>query len=142
MRKRTRAREIALQLLYQADIRHEDIEPIMDAFLDTQINSSGELEPAVVDFAKELVRGTLAYTENIDRIISLYAQNWQLERMAVIDRNIMRMACYELLYIDDIPPKVSINEAVDLAKKYGDIESGKFVNGILDRISKKEAKIK
>ncbi len=138
MRKRTRAREFALQLLYQADIRHEDINSILDGFWDSQSQGPEELETSIMDFALSLARGTYENLKKIDTAISLYAQNWQLERMAVIDRNIMRMSCYELLYLDDIPPKVSINEAVDLAKKYGDMESGKFVNGILDKINKKE----
>jgi transcription antitermination factor NusB len=139
MRKRTRAREIALQLLYQADIRHEGLSAIMDDFFKTQLSNTDELDPSIKEFAVNLAKGTLENIKSIDGVISSYAQNWQLERMAVIDRNIMRMACYELLHIDDIPPKVSINEAVDLAKKYGDTESGKFVNGILDKVKKKQA---
>lgn len=142
MRKRTRSREIALQLLYQVDIRHEELDSIMGDFLETQLCDPGEWDPSIKDFAVTLAKGTRDNISIIDETISSYAQNWQLERMAMIDRNIMRMACYELLYVDDIPPKVSINEAVDLAKKYGDTESGKFVNGILDKIKKNQAKEK
>ncbi|MDP8296695.1 MAG: transcription antitermination factor NusB [Candidatus Orphnella occulta] len=138
MRKRTRSRELALQILYQADIRHEDIKSILSDFWKSQSQSSEELEPSIMEFAENLAQGTQENIKQIDTTISSYAQNWQLERMAVIDRNIMRMSCYELLFLDDVPPKVSINEAVDLAKKYGDLESGKFVNGILDKINKKE----
>ncbi len=138
MRKRTRSREFALQILYQADIRHEDIKSILSDFWKSQSQSSEELEPSIMEFAENLAQGTQENIKQIDTTISSYAQNWQLERMAVIDRNIMRMSCYELLFLDDVPPKVSINEAVDLAKKYGDLESGKFVNGILDKINKKE----
>ncbi|MDP8293092.1 MAG: transcription antitermination factor NusB [Candidatus Orphnella occulta] len=138
MRKRTRSREHALQILYQADIRHEDIKSILSDFWKSQSQSSEELEPSIMEFAENLAQGTQENIKQIDTTISSYAQNWQLERMAVIDRNIMRMSCYELLFLDDVPPKVSINEAVDLAKKYGDLESGKFVNGILDKINKKE----
>jgi transcription antitermination factor NusB len=76
----------------------------------------------------------------IDKVISDYATNWELKRMAVTDRNILRFATYELLFMKDIPPKVSINEAIDIAKKYGDRDSGKFVNGILDKINKTERK--
>lgn len=140
MRKRTRSREFALQLLYQADIRHEDINSILDGFWDSQSQSSEDIEASIMEFAVSLARGTYENLKKIDTTISLYAQNWQLERMAVIDRNIMRMCCYEFIHFDDIPSKVSINEAVDLAKKYGDLESGKFVNGILDKINKKEIK--
>ena len=74
----------------------------------------------------------------IDQKITHYATNWQMNRMAIIDRNVLRLGVYELLYTEDIPPKVSINEAVELAKKFGDIESSKFVNGILDKIHKTE----
>ncbi|MFT5170203.1 MAG: transcription antitermination factor NusB, partial [Candidatus Omnitrophota bacterium] len=76
--------------------------------------------------------------KEIDDIIRKYAANWQLERMAVIDRNILRLGTFEIMFADEIPPKVTINEAVELAKKYGDSESGKFVNGILDKIHKEE----
>jgi transcription antitermination factor NusB len=138
MRKRTRARELSLQLLYQVDIRRDDIDSLIDDFWSNQIHNSEELEQQIKDFATRLAKGTIENIKSIDAVIVSYTQNWQLERMAAIDRNIMRMACYELLYLDDIPPKVSINEAVDLAKKYGDTESGKFVNGILDKINKKE----
>ena len=74
----------------------------------------------------------------IDDVIARYADNWEIHRMATVDRNILRLATYELLFVDEIPPKVSINEAVDLAKKFGDVESSRFVNGILDKIIKTE----
>ena len=140
MRKRTRARELALQFLYQADMRKEDNASLEEEFWQAQENSKEQLSNSIKEFATTLIDGTLKNISKIDSIISSYAQNWQLERMAVIDRNIMRMSTFELLYLDDVPPKVSINEAVDLAKKYGDTESGKFVNGILDKISKTEGK--
>jgi transcription antitermination factor NusB len=142
MRKRTRAREIALQILYQVDIRGEELGSIAEDFFNTRLCDDDMPEPSIKEFALNLAKGTLEHIQSIDSIITSYAQNWQLERMAVIDRNIMRMACYELLHIDDIPPKVSINEAVDLAKKYGDTDSGKFVNGILDKVKKNQAKEK
>jgi len=91
-------------------------------------------------FAESLVTGTYSKKIEIDKLINKYAENWSLMRMAVVDRNIMRMSIYELLYSPDIPPKVCINEAVELAKKFGDAESGKFVNGILDRIHKETKK--
>ena len=135
MRKRTQAREYALQVLYQADVRNDPPEKLLSDFL-----SEVEAEKEVSDFASSLVTGTLRNIKRIDEAITKYASNWKLNRMAVIDRNVLRMAAYELLFCDDIPPKVSINEAVDLAKKFGDVESGKFVNGILDRINKEEVK--
>ena len=134
MRKRTQAREYALQILYQIDVRNDPEDKILVDFW-----KNIETEPEISDFAAKLVIGTIRNKKKIDEMISKYASNWKLSRMAVIDRNVLRMAAYELLFCEDIPPKVSINEAVDLAKKFGDTESGKFVNGILDKINKEEA---
>ena len=85
-------------------------------------------------FAEPLIRGTLEHQAELDERIKQYAKNWDLHRMAVVDRNILRLAIYEMLYRDDIPPVVSINEAVDIAKKFSTEDSGKFVNGILDKV--------
>ncbi|MBR6021338.1 MAG: transcription antitermination factor NusB [Kiritimatiellae bacterium] len=85
-------------------------------------------------FAEELARGVIAHHKEIDPLIEKYAANWEIDRMGIVDRNVMRIAVYEMLHRDDIPPVVSINEAVDLAKAFSSVESGKFVNGILDRI--------
>ena len=87
-------------------------------------------------FAEELARGVIAHHAEIDPLISRHAENWEIARMGTVDRNAMRIAVYEMLFRADIPPVVSINEAVELAKAYSSIESGKFVNGILDRIRK------
>lgn len=133
MRKRTKARECALKVLYQIDITRDSAEVLLAEFWKTQ-----EAEPEVKDFTVRLVNGVSANIKKIDEKISKYASNWKLNRMAVIDRNVLRLGAYELLFCEDIPPKVSINEAVDLAKKFGDAESGKFVNGILDRINKED----
>ena len=140
MRKRTRSRELALQILYQVDIRKDNIDEFIADFWENQIASDDTLDDSVREFSTTLVDGTLKNLAKIDEYIASYAENWQLSRMAVIDRNIMRMGTFELLYLEDMPPKVAINEAVELAKKYGDTESGKFVNGILDKINKKEVK--
>lgn len=134
MRKRTKAREYALKVLYQADITRRDIESATKSFWD----ETETVDATVKTFAERLAKGIHSNLALIDEKISKYATNWQLSRMAFIDRNVMRIAVYELLYADDIPPKVSINEAVELAKKYGDLESSKFVNGILDKIHKSE----
>ena len=131
MRKRTKAREIALRFLYQQDIRKDDWRSNLAEFNDLLCAESD-----VADFALALIEGTLENISVLDETIGQSAQNWQLKRMAAVDRNILRMACYELLYRPDIPDKVSINEAINLAKKFGDEESGKFVNGILDKIRK------
>ena len=138
MRKRTRARELALQILYQVDLRKDNIHEFIADFWENQTASDDTLDDSVMEFSTTLVNGTLKNLVQIDEYITSYAENWQLSRMAVIDRNIMRMGVFELLYLEDMPPKVAINEAVELAKKYGDTESGKFVNGILDKINKKE----
>lgn len=131
MRKRSQAREFTLQVLYQIDITHEDCDVALNGFWASQ---NEEVEPQVKDFAAHLVRGVVENFEPIDKKISEHATNWQLKRMAVVDRNIMRMSSFELMYCDDIPPKVSINEAVELAKKYSGIEAARFVNGVLDKI--------
>jgi len=129
MRKRTRSREIVLQVLYQLEIRGTDVIDEVDAFCIEQ----GK-EPEVSDFAIKLVRGCIQEIKEIDKKITDISENWELQRMPVVDRNVLRLACYELFYMDDIPPKVSINEAIDLAKKYSTEKSGTFVNGILDKI--------
>lgn len=134
MRKRTLAREYALKILYQKDIMDRPIELITDLFWKNEEEVSAEVK----DFASRLVYGVKQHLEEIDQKISQYATNWQLKRMAIIDRNILRMGVFELYYASDIPPKVTINEAIELAKKYGDTESSKFVNGILDKIHKTE----
>ncbi len=132
MRKRSRAREFALQVLYQMDITHDAAEASLENFW--QADSEEGIEEEMKNFTCELVKGTAANFGVIDKKISQYATNWQLERMAVVDRNILRLGCYELIFREDIPPKVSINEAVELAKKYSGLESGKFVNAILDKV--------
>jgi len=132
MRKRTRAREFALQILYQMDMTHENSEASLNNFW--QAHSEEDIDDELKEFTGKLVRGAAENLEEIDKKISQFATNWQLERMAVVDRNILRMGCFELKFCEDIPPKVSINEAVDLAKKYSGIEAGKFVNAILDKV--------
>lgn len=131
MRKRSRARECALQVLYQTDITHEPPDRALSLFWQTQgVDCDDELKT----FCTDIVAGVSGALTDIDATIAAYAQNWQLDRMAVIDRNILRMGCYEIIHRRDIPPKVSINESVELAKKYSGAEAGKFVNAILDKI--------
>ena len=129
MRKRSRARQIALQVLYQVDLVGADRDLALQEHLAGQAP-----DPEVSDFAQRLVDGVALHLPELDAEMTRVAENWRLERMPTIDRNIMRMAIYELMFMDDIPPKVSINEAIELAKRYGDAESGSFVNGILDRV--------
>lgn len=133
MRKRTQAREFALQLLYQYEINPDDIEKTFQIFWE-----SNEAAPDVREFAERLVRGTLSNLKQIDQIVMKYAENWQLHRMAAVDRNILRFAAYEIIFCEDVPPKVTINEAVNIAKKFSQEDSGKFVNGVLDKIGHAE----
>ena len=135
MRKRSLAREHALKILYQADITRRDFKTAADLYWK---ESSDNNDKMVHDFTSRLIEGIDANSKKIDEMITTYATNWQLKRMAVIDRNVLRMGVYELLFAPDIPPKATINEAVELAKKYGDLESSKFVNGILDKLHKTE----
>jgi N utilization substance protein B len=136
MRKRTQSREFALKILYAIDITGDGPEECMTIFWDNL--KENKTDPKVKERAQALVRGVSRNLEQIDRLITAHTTNWQLKRMAVIDRNILRCATYELLFAEDIPPKVAINEAIDMAKKYGDKDSGKFVNGVLDKINKTE----
>ena len=120
---------MALQGLYQVDLRGEEVADDVRRWL-----AEATAEPEVRVFARQLVDGGLACRDALDARIASVAQNWEIRRMAVVDRNILRLASYELLYLDDVPVKVSINEAIDLAKRYSTADSGAFVNGILDRI--------
>lgn len=132
MRKRTKAREYVLQMLYQVEITRGNWQETLENFW--QSNERKDVPGELKDFSAELLGGVVNHMQEIDKKISKYAANWQLERMAFVDRNIMRLGCFELLFRQDIPPKVAINEAVELAKKYSGLESGKFVNAILDQV--------
>jgi N utilization substance protein B len=138
MRKRSRAREFALQVLYQLDITGDSPELALENFWQAHLQE--DIDPESMAFTASLVKGTKENISGIDLKISQYAANWQLKRMAVIDRNIMRLSCYELIFCKDIPPKVSINEAVELAKKYSGPQAGKFVNAILDKVKLEKEK--
>ena len=129
MKKRTRARELALQFLYQFDLRGPEFLEEEEGFLRGE-----EAEKGTREFASLLIRGTVEHLEEINTVIREVAQNWDIERMAVIDRNVLRMATFELLFCEDIPPKVSINEAIELGKRYSTQNSGGFINGVLDKI--------
>ena len=137
MRRRTQSREWALKILYQSDITGKPPSATIEEFF---LNEN-ERDPEVLDFCKRLVSGAEQNLKTIDAKIAEYATNWEFKRIAVIDRNILRLGIFELMFMPDVPPKVTINEAVELAKKYGDLDSGKFVNGILDHIHKKETSL-
>lgn len=134
MKKRTRARELSLQFLYQLDLLGEAVKDELSEFL-----RSEEKDGETCRYARRLVEGTHEHRAAIDAEIQGVAQNWQISRMAVIDRNVLRLAAYELMFCDDIPPKVAINEAIELGKRYSTENSGKFINGILDKIKSRVA---
>src|SRR5580658_8558318 len=154
MGKRREARERAVQFLFQHDLNPPgDLERALNEFWDTQraaaiADEKGsahwgqpvELPPPTVEeaetrlFADPLIRGVLEKREEIDEKIKSHTKNWDFNRIAAVDRNIMRLAIFEMYHRQDIPPVVSINEAVDIAKKFSTQDSGKFVNGILDKI--------
>ncbi len=154
MGKRREARERAVQFLFQHDLNPpEDLEAALNHFWESQraaaiaeekgaatwgqpldLPPPSTEEAAVRLFADPLIKGVLQNREEADGIIIKHARNWELHRIAAVDRNILRLAIYEMLHRDDIPPMVSINEAVEIAKKFSTQDSGKFVNGILDKV--------
>jgi N utilization substance protein B len=133
MGERRLARECALQLLFLIDISGENIET---GIIDLWKLKDPPAHP-IQEFCERLGRGFCNNREKIDGIISENADNWRLDRMSIVDRNIMRIAIYEFLFEDDIPEKVSINEAIEIAKRYGGPESTQFINGILDAVKNK-----
>jgi N utilization substance protein B len=154
MGTRREARERAVQFLFQHDLNPPDnLDEALDRFWDSQRLNAVEaqlnrptwgepipLPPPTADeaatraFADSLIRGVLAHRAELDAQIVKFAEHWDLRRMAAVDRNILRLAIYEMLHRDDIPPVVSINEAVDIAKRFSTDQSGRFVNGILDKV--------
>ena len=137
MRSRSKSREYALQMLYQVDIRRAGSPAILEEFWQAHEPAPAEVRA----YADALVQGTLQHLPEVDALIAGCADNWDLNRMAVIDRNILRLGAFELLHGEGTPPKVCINEAIELAKRFGDADSGKFINGILDAIHKKHARV-
>ena len=153
MGMRREARERAVQFLFQHEVNPpENLDAALEQFWHSQRMAAVvdetkatwgqriELPPPTGDeaslrtFSDALIRGALEHREECDALIKKHAKNWDLHRIAAVDRNVMRLAIYEMLHREDIPPVVSINEAVDIAKKFSTHDSGKFVNGILDKI--------
>lgn len=130
-KQRSQARELALQFLYQCDLRGREVFEQRDDFL---AREEEDQTPRI--YAKELINGCLAHWEEIEQKIKNAAQNWNIGRMAVVDRTILRLALYELLYREDVPARVVLNEAIELGKKYSTSNSGAFINGILDKLLK------
>jgi N utilization substance protein B len=129
MGTRRQARELAMQALFYMDMQNKASQKMLQNFCEI-FRPSKKSEP----FFLELVNGVLAAKVEIDVLIERFSKNWKIKRMSCVDRNVMRIAVYELLYCQDIPPKVSINEAVDVGKKFGTEESGAFINGVMDSI--------
>ena len=135
--KRRQAREYALQILFQIDFTEKMVgRRELDEFW-----SDKKENMEIRKFAEELVKGTLEKLEDIDALIEKLAENWILGRMAAVDRNILRFAAFEILYRKDIPSAVTINEALEIAKKYSSSESAPFLNGVLDRLAKEAGKV-
>ncbi len=129
MLRRSRAREVVLQLLYQDDLNPAPDIHAIDAFLCSRLNDQEDL----VEFARDLRKGVRSHREELDKLLGERAANWSLARMAATDRNILRLGAFEILH-SKTPGRVAINEAVELAKRYGAKQSPQFVNGILDRL--------
>ena len=132
MGPRRKAREYALQMLFQWDITHDAIDEIAATFFENQEEDS----EAISDFARQLVKGTVEHVEQIDELIRRHAEHWRLDRMATVDRNLLRLAVQEFLYEKETPKTVVINEAIEIARRFSALESPQFINGVLDSIKK------
>jgi transcription antitermination protein NusB len=128
--KRTKARERAVQALYQIDVAASDLDEALERFW----RSFEPVEREVRELAEGYVRGVARHRREVDEAIEAVSAHWRLDRMAKVDRNVLRLAVFELLHREDVPVKVVINEAIELGKKYGSESSGAFINGLLDRI--------
>ncbi len=135
MGKRRDGREAAVQYLY-----HHDLNSGVNAGTTDDFWELRPAKPNVREFASQLIAGVIAHASEIDERIARYAENYQLSRMLAVDRNILRLAVYEMNFANDVPPVVAINEAIEIAKKFGSEESGRFINGILDRAKRDVAR--
>ncbi|WP_308639046.1 transcription antitermination factor NusB [Paenibacillus silvisoli] len=138
--KRRLAREIVVQSLYQLEMNEEATAASAVDMLVDEVREENEIEAnaadvdRIDDYVREMVRGVLERKAAIDDMLQHYLTGWQVDRLSRVDRQILRLACYELVFRDDVPPKAIINEAIELAKHFGTDESGKFVNGVLGRL--------
>ena len=131
---RRKSREMALQMLFQGELYPEkESEELSHHFC-----SHFKVKKTVLEFGVQLFSGVMKHRDEINKLIETYSDHWKVHRMSYIDRNILRIALYEMIYLDDIPASVSIDEGIEIAKRYGSAESAAFVNGILDKIFKKE----
>lgn len=130
MGRRRKARELALEALYRFEIASDGIDSILEDMF------SRGCDEEVRSYTERLTREAISYLEEIDQIISGVVEHWAFSRIAIVDKNILRFAICELLYFNDVPPKVTIDEAIEIAKKYSTPDSGRFVNGVLDKVAK------
>jgi N utilization substance protein B len=129
MTRRSRAREVALQLLFQRDLNAHIDRAALERFVADRLR-----DPGLMSFCLSLYDGVLANQADIDRRLTEAAENWRLTRMAAVDRNVLRLGAYELLYMPETPPNVALDEAIELGRRYGSADSPAFVNGVLDRL--------
>ena len=129
MGERRRARELAIQVLFHLEFSPDDPSEVFDL-----ICENFDARESIKDFSKRLVLGVWEKKKTLDKAISEASKNWRIERMARLDRSILRLAVFEIMFIEDIPPKVSLDEAVEIGKKFGSEDSGRYINGVLDNI--------
>jgi N utilization substance protein B len=129
---RRKAREYAIQILYAVDLNPAQLDDFLKVFW--ELHSA---KPEVISYANSLVQGTLDKQQEIDELISSHSSHWKIDRMAVTDRNILRLGTFELMAEQSVPARVVINEAIEIAKKYGTSDSATFINGVLDSIHQK-----
>ena len=129
MTRRSRAREVALQLLFSRDHNSKMERPAVEQFAEDRLR-----ETVLQEFCLQLFDGVVAHLEEIDKRLSAAADNWRLVRMATVDRNVLRLGAFELLFGKDTPPAVAFDEAIELARRFGSADSSAFVNGVLDRL--------
>jgi N utilization substance protein B len=130
MSRRSRAREVALQLLYQHDLNPQIDRAVIEVFVRDRLH-----DPGLEGFALQLFDGVRGQGESLDQHLTQAAENWRLARMAAVDRNVLRLGAFELLHTPETPPGVALNEAIQLARRYGSADSPAFVNGVLDRVN-------
>jgi transcription antitermination factor NusB len=129
--RRRKARELALKMLYQIETNNEDPGLALDRYCE-----SFPYQPDIIDYTRVLLDGIRKQRDMIDRFIETASEHWKMSRIAFVDKNVMRIGIYEMFFSADVPPKVAIDEAIEMGKKYGNEDSGDFINGVLDRILK------
>jgi len=129
MGERRRARELAIQVLFHLEFSPDDPSGVFDLICD-----NFDARESIRDFSKRLVLGVWEKKKTLDKVISEASKNWRIERMALLDKSILRLAAFEIMFIEDIPPKVSLDEAVEIGKKFGSEDSSRYINGVLDNV--------